>query len=110
MLKRSLQAQGELCGFVTMCSRKASLFLSMSGGCMARISREPRAPPNVCLRGTVRLPLASPLEGAVPFGEACLRLTCWASSEEVTFSQRCTLTLQEQWESLWSYSKQANRS
>lgn len=71
--------------FCFRCSRKASLFLSMSDGCIARISREPRAPPNVCLRGTVRLPLASPLGGAVPFGEACLRLTCSASSGEVTF-------------------------
>lgn len=71
--------------FCFKCSRKASLFLSISEGCMARISREPRAPPNVCLRGTVRLPLASPLEWAVPFGEACLRLTCSTSSGEVTF-------------------------
>lgn len=71
--------------FCFRCSRNASLFLSMSDGCMARISREPRAPPNVCLRGTVRLPLASPFEGAVPFGEACLRLTSSASSGEVTF-------------------------
>lgn len=52
---------------------------------MARISREPRGPPSVCLRGTVRLPLASPLDGGVPFGEACLRLTCSTSSGEVTF-------------------------
>lgn len=71
--------------FCFRCSRKASLFLSMSEGCIARISREPRAPPNVCLRGTVRLPLASPLEGGVPFGEACLRPACSASSGEVTF-------------------------
>lgn len=71
--------------FCFRCSRKASLFLSISGGCIARISRELRAPPNVCLRGTVRLPLASPLEGDVPFGDACRRPTCSASSGEVTF-------------------------
>lgn len=57
----------------------------MSDGCIARISRELRGPPNVCLRGTVRLPLASPFDGGVPFGEACLRLMCSASSGEVTF-------------------------
>lgn len=71
--------------FCFRCSRKASLFLSISDGCIARISLVLRAPPKVCLRGIVRLPLASPLEGVVPFGEACLRLMCSASSGEVTF-------------------------
>lgn len=71
--------------FCFRCSRKASLFLSISGGCIARISLVLRAPPKVCLRGIVRLPLASPLEGAVPFGDACLRLMCSASSGDVTF-------------------------
>lgn len=71
--------------FCLRCSRNASLFLSMSGGCILRISREPRAPPNVCLRGTVRLPLASPFEGAVPFGDSCRRLRCSLSSGDVTF-------------------------
>lgn len=71
--------------FCFRCSRKASLFLSMSGGCILRISREPRAPPNVCLRGTVRLPLASPFGGAVPFGDGCRRLRCSVSSGDVTF-------------------------
>lgn len=57
----------------------------MSGGCIAKISRELRAPPNVCLRGTVRLPLASALDGGAPFGEACLRPVFSVSSGEVTF-------------------------
>ena len=85
--------------FCFRCSRKASLFLSMSGGCMARMSRELRAPPTVCLRGTVRLEALGSTVAAgadeaeagvwerdgVPFGEACLRLRCSASSGEVTF-------------------------
>lgn len=71
--------------FCFRCSRKASLFLSMSGGCILRISREPRAPPKVCLRGTVRVLLASPFGGAVPFGDGCRRLRCSVSSGDVTF-------------------------
>ena len=64
---------------------------------MARMSRELRAPPAVCLRGTVRLEALGSAAGAgeaeagvcerdgVPLGEACLRLRCSPSSWEVTF-------------------------
>lgn len=76
------------CGYFCLrCSRKASLFLSMSEGCMARISRELRAPPTVCLRGTpARLDLESQrLPGLLVETACCLRDRCSPSSVEVTF-------------------------
>ncbi len=98
--------------FCFRCSKKASRFLSISEGFMARISCELRAPPTVCLRGTpARLDLASQrLPGLLAETTWCLRARCSASSLEVTFRfpfrgsrekrQRCNGMIREKWENM----------
>lgn len=72
------------CGyFCFRCSRKASLFLSISDVCIPSISLELRGPPRVCLLGMLREVLGTETR-VFPLGRRPLVLRHSASSDDVT--------------------------
>lgn len=72
------------CGyFCFRCSRKASLFLSISDVCIPRISLELRGPPRVCLLGILREDLETETR-LFPLERRSLVLRHSASSNDVT--------------------------
>lgn len=69
--------------FCFRCSRKASLFLSISDVCIPRISLELRGPPRVCLLGMLREDLETETR-LFPLERRSLVLRHSASSNDVT--------------------------
>lgn len=69
--------------FCFRCSRKASLFLSISDVCIPRISLELRGPPRVCLLGMFREALETKIR-LFPLARRSLVLRHSASSNDVT--------------------------